>query len=495
MRNSRGFKNLIITALCQLSMLVFGIILPKITIMNLGSEANGFLSTINEVFSYVALIEGGLGLALLNSLYGPISKGNDDEISDVMTAARIKYRRVALAYFAISIIIALLFPFFLKTRLSYKEMALAILLQGIGGAGTMYLSSSICQYLIAAGRNYIKEINHLACYVLTSISKIALIIFTKNIVVVTLIYTVFCLIEGSIYQYYFIKHFPEINLKSDTPKYKNLSEQKYFLVHQISSVIFSATDLFVISIFCSLTESSIYAVYSLVFTAISTIMLSVFNSMKYILGAAYADGLAKYTRIHDIFDTIYLAVMFSLYFTAFLLANGFVGLYTRGADVNYVDTYLPMLFALTKILSSCRNVCGNTHNIAHRAKQNMVPTVVEAILNLGVSLILVNFLGMYGVLIGTVAALVFRTNQTIIYTNRFILHRSSWYTYKNIIAFTAVAAVLYVIIKGIVTIDFSGYLGFAMYLFIIFPIVFVLYMITAILISKDVRNIVKSYIV
>lgn len=476
-------------------MLVFGIILPKITIMNLGSEANGFLSTVNEVFSYVALIEGGLGLALLNSLYEPIAKGNNDEISDVMTAARIRYRRVAFAYFTVSVIIAFLFPIFLKTNLSYMEMVLTILMQGIGGAGTMYLSSSICQYLIAAGRNYVKEINHLACYVLTSISKIALIIFTKNIVVVTLIYTIFCLVEGSIYQYYFKKHFPEINLKSETPKYRNLSEQKYFLVHQISSVIFSATDLFVISIFCSLTESSIYAVYSLIFTAISTTMLSVFNSMKYILGAAYAEGLDKYTRVHDIFDTVYLAVMFSLYFTAFLLANGFVGLYTQGADVNYVDAYLPLLFALTKILSSCRNVCGNTHNIAHRAKQNMVPTVVEAVLNLGVSLVLVNFLGMYGVLIGTVVALLFRTNQTIIYTNRFILGRSSWYTYKNVIAFTTVAAIMYVLIQKIITIEFSGYIGFAKYLFIMFPIVFVIYMITAILISKNVRNTVKAYIV
>ena len=86
-------------------------------------------------------------------------------------------------------------------------------------------------------------------------------------------------------------------------------------------------------------------------------------------------------------------------------------------------------------------------------------------------------------------------NQTIIYTNRFILGRSSWYTYKNVIAFTTVAAIMYVLIQKIITIEFSGYIGFAKYLFIMFPIVFVLYMITAILISKNVRNIVKAYIV
>ena len=488
----RGAKNLIITILCQLSLLAFGVLIPKITISNLGSEANGFLSTINEVFVYMSLLEGGLGLALLNSLYELISNNDTQQISDVMTASRIKYKKIAKIYMLITVGIALVFPLFLKSKLSYSEMALTIIAQGLGGAGTMYLSSSVGQYLIASGRNYVKEINHLVNYVLTSVSKILLIVWTKNIVIVTLAHTVFCLLEALIYRYYFAKKLPEINLDSKTPKFTNLSEQKYFLIHQISSAIFNATDLFVISIFCSLTASSIYAVYALIFTAISTVMSSVFNSLKYILGSAYTRGNQYYARIHDQFDAIYLAIMFSLYFTAFILANGFIRIYTFGADANYVDPYLPILFMTTKLLSSCRNVCSNTHNIAHRVRQNVIPTVVEAIINLSVSLALVGPLGIYGVLLGTVAALLFRTNQTIIYTNRFILNRSSWNTYKVIVLYVAAAAVMYFAIDRVVHIQFNSYLGFVKYLILLLPVVAIIYGLLALAVNRDVRQTVRA---
>ena len=297
-----------------------------------------------------------------------------------------------------------------------------------------------------------------------------------------------------IYRLYFAKKLPEIDLRSRTPKYTNLAEQKYFLIHQISSAIFSSTDLFVISIFCSLTESSIYVVYAMIFAGISTVMSSVFNSMKYILGAAYTRGLQHYSKIHDQFDTVYLAIMFSLYFVAFVLANDFIKIYTKGADANYVDAYLPFLFMTTKLLSSCRIVCGNTHNIAHKAKQNVLPTIIEAVINLTVSLFLVQFIGIYGVLLGSVVALFFRTNQTIIYTNKFILNRSSWKTYRVILVYIGAASMIYFTIQRYVCIEFDTYLGFVKYLLILLPVIVAIYGILAVIINRDIFMMVKSRI-
>jgi len=220
-------------------------------------------------------------------------------------------------------------------------------------------------------------------------------------------------------------------------------------------------------------------------------MGSVFNSLKYILGAAYTKGNQYYARVHDQFDAIYLAIMFSLYFTAFVLTNGFVRIYTLGADVNYVNPYLPLLFMTSKLLSSCRNVCSNTHNIAHRAKQNIIPTVVEAVINLTASLILVRPLGIYGVLLGTIIALIFRTNQTIIYTNRFILDRSSWHTYRIIIIYAGTAVALNFIIDKYAHIQFSSYLGFAKYLVLLLPVIVITYCILAFAINGDIRRAVQ----
>lgn len=52
-------------------------------------------------------------------------------------------------------------------------------------------------------------------------------------------------------------------------------------------------------------------------------------------------------------------------------------------------------------------------------------------INIIVSLIGVLVWGIYGVLIGTIAALLFRANAMIIYANKKILHRSPWKTYRR----------------------------------------------------------------
>ena len=52
-------------------------------------------------------------------------------------------------------------------------------------------------------------------------------------------------------------------------------------------------------------------------------------------------------------------------------------------------------------------------------------------INIIVSLIGVLAWGIYGVLIGTIAALLFRANAMIIYANKKVLHRRPWKTYRR----------------------------------------------------------------
>ena len=56
---------------------------------------------------------------------------------------------------------------------------------------------------------------------------------------------------------------------------------------------------------------------------------------------------------------------------------------------------------------------------------------MESVINIVVSLACVFRFGIYGVLLGTIAALLYRTNDMIIYANKKILHRSPWKTYRR----------------------------------------------------------------
>ena len=54
---SFGIINLIIT-------ISLGLVIPRLTLVNLGSETNGLLSSINRMLQYAILLEAGVGTVL-----------------------------------------------------------------------------------------------------------------------------------------------------------------------------------------------------------------------------------------------------------------------------------------------------------------------------------------------------------------------------------------------------------------------------------------------
>lgn len=58
-------------------------------------------------------------------------------------------------------------------------------------------------------------------------------------------------------------------------------------------------------------------------------------------------------------------------------------------------------------------------------------SVIEAVINVVVSIIGVYYWGIYGVLIGTIAALIYRTNDMIIYASKRLLQRTPFITYRR----------------------------------------------------------------
>lgn len=461
----------------------------------MGSEVNGFLSTINEVFIYISLIEGGLSVALLNSLYKPIHENDNITVSKILTASRIKYKKIALCYFLASCVVGAVYPLLINTTITHLEIFISFAAYGFGGAALLYFSSSIVQYLLASGRGYVKERIYLFSYVLNALLKALCIVFLKNVAFVCLLHGAVCIVEGLIYQVFFrVKYKNVISFNEIKPSFEPLSEQKYYMIHQFSSAIFGATDLFVISIFCSLNDASIYSVYSLIFSSLTTVISSIFNSLKYILGTAYSKGSDYYKRVHDAFECVYLALNFSLFLVAFLLSGSFVEIYMAGSDINYVDRQLPLLFLFVKLLSNSRAVCSNAHNIANKAKENIIPTLAESAINLSVSLLLVINIGLYGVLIGTIVALLFRTNQIILFTNKRILHRSAFSTYKYIIVYSGVFLFAAIGYRAFLTFRIDDYLSFFLVAIVLTLLSLALFGVCALLLNGDIKNKVLEFV-
>lgn len=422
-------KNLVSSVLSYGLLLILSIVTSRIVLTGYGSETNGLLSSINQVFGYIALLEAGIGTATITALYKPLGEENKDKTLDVLFASRRYYKSCALWYFICVVVAATVWPLALETNISYATIWLFIFFQGVSSVITFYYSAVIVNYLVAAGRNYINNNVHFITTLLIYVAKIVICSSGWSIVYIALAMIMINVLKCIVYHRCMKKVCPEyfVTKKGDLSL---LSERNSFLVHEISGVIFSGTDTILISIFCGLGETSVYAVYSMVLMTLRNIIGQAFNGTNYILGNAYSMDKIEYRKVHDRYNHIYIMATFAIFSIAYVLLMPFVKIYTSGVnDANYLDPVLPVLFVIIELLSACRVVDNQVIKNAIHAKQTINRTIVESAINFIASIILVQFWGIYGVLCGTVIALLYRTNDIIIYANKRILMRIPWKEY------------------------------------------------------------------
>lgn len=419
-------KNAVASILSYGFLTIVSIVCTKIVLQTYGSEANGLLSSVNQLYSYIALLEAGIGTATITALYQPISFGNQEQVSNVLAESQQNYRTIAKWYFACVAVVSFVWPLTLNTDIPYVVVWGVIFFQGVAGVVTYWYTSSVVNYLTATGNNYINSYIHLLATVMTCAFKILICLANQNIIFLSVTLIAVNLLKCAAYRVYMARKHPAFLHLKHAKGEKLLKQRSSLLVHEISGVIFSSTDTLIISIFCGLSEASVYAVYSMVFNALRTIIGQVFNGTCYLLGNSYSQNSESYPTTHDKYNIIYTCGVFACFTVAYWMVLPFITLYTKGiTDANYLDPKLPMLFCLIELLSACRVVDNQLIKNAYHARQTLNRSMIEAAINLVVSIVAVQYLGMYGVLLGTIAALLYRSNDVILYANHRILRRSS----------------------------------------------------------------------
>ena len=67
-KDSRIKNNLISSLVYQVVLIALSFLLPRLYLENFGSEVNGVLSTIKQIFVYLLILEAGVGLATTQAL-------------------------------------------------------------------------------------------------------------------------------------------------------------------------------------------------------------------------------------------------------------------------------------------------------------------------------------------------------------------------------------------------------------------------------------------
>ena len=427
--------NTISSLILQLLSIINGFIIPKLILMYFGSEVNGLVSSLTKFLSYVALLEGGITGVVMASLYKPLTNNDEKKLSSIVNTTIRFYRKIAYIFLVYTIILACIYPLIFKTSFSYFYVFSLTIILSITSFVQYSFSLTMKTLLNADKKVYIVSLTQSILLIFNIIlSYISLIIY-PSVHVFKLLSAIIFLIQPFVFNFYVKKNY-RLDKKAKEDEELLKSRWDGFSIN-MAAFIHTNTDILLLSLFTDMTTVSVYSVYALVGSGLRTILNFLSYGIKPTIGQLYAKE--KYIELDqkmDIYEYLVFFLVFLLFSVASFLLCPFVMTYTKNiTDANY---YQP-IFGIILMLSEGFNLIKNAHvdlaYAANKFKEIKIPCYIEAIINIVISLILIKPLGLTGIAIGTLVAMIYRMIFHVWYTNRKLIKRPQKIFYKKIISF------------------------------------------------------------
>lgn len=401
-------KNSIINGLMgvgyQFLLLILNFISRKIFLDCLGIEYLGLNGLFTNILVMLSLAELGVGTAINYNLYKPLADDNKKEVAALMNLYKVMYRWIAGCIALVGFILMFFIQYIIK-EVSFNLSYIRVIY-------LLFLTNTVASYLVAYKRsllyadqkNYIIVKWDMLSSIVGTIAKIISLLATKNYIIFLILQIVFSILPNVLAAKIVNKRYPyivnaKIKLKGDKLN-KVVSDIKNLFIHKLANFIVHSTDNLIISSFIGINTVGLFSNYKLIIGTLNGFIGQAFSGVQASLGNLITVEDKK--RIVDIFKRLNFLTFWISSFCAvslYILIHDFISLWLgevyllRGGSIEIV-IFNMILMLLATPLWQLMTVSG-------LFKQDKLNATIEMILNLILSLILVNTIGLPGVFLGT----------------------------------------------------------------------------------------------
>ncbi|EOU1658087.1 O-unit flippase [Clostridium perfringens] len=401
MRTKKASINAIINVLNYLIMMLPNFFIRKIFIETLGTQLLGLNSLYQNIVGFLCISELGLSLVISYALYDPIAKDDRKLIKGYIDYYTKFYIKVSCFIFIIGISITPFISIFVNGYV--KNMKLYFIMFLINTCITYLFSAKFC-LLSVSQENYIITTVQTIINLLMTIVQIIILKYYPNYFLFILVQIVAKLIQMLILNYIISKKFSWLKKENgylEKFRIKDLYKtMKGLFFHKISAMVLFATDNIVISSFLNLTTVANFGNYYLVISGVQTIMIKIFDGVTASIGNLLTEknrGKAYY--IFDKLQFMAFVLTSSIAICVLNSVNIFITLWVgKEYLLDNVSIFLLVMnfyfLGMRLPIEKFKETSGIYHEDRYWA-------VFQAVLNLIISIIMVNFIGLPGVFFGT----------------------------------------------------------------------------------------------
>lgn len=454
-RTKNSYLNIISGIGGQLVLTVLSFISRTIFIHVLGVEYLGIGGLFSNILSLLSLTQLGLDTAINFKLYKPLADNDEKRIRVLMKFYKQCYRIIGCVILILGLLLIPVLPWLIKDYGKLAELGISAPFIFL-----LYLMQSVSSYWFFAYRTtivktaqkmYLLNIVDIFVDLARILSQIAvLIIFHDFIVYVSLVifFTFFrnginAVIAQKMFPTAFISEKESISKEERNGIFKDCGALFTF---RISRVVLKSTDNLVISSIIGLAAVGLYSNYLLFYATIHNFLDQIYRSVKASMGNLYAkEGLGKNYFIFEVMNFVTIILNGIACIGIAICANEIITLWLGERYI--IPQPFPILLGIEILFNGLKVNLLQVRNISGAFRQVWKRPILGCIINLAVSIILCKYIGIIGVVIGTITADVltnFMVDPRIIHKYSFKNYKPVSYYYKKNCLFLLILALIYI---------------------------------------------------
>lgn len=450
MRINNSIKNIYISVVTQIIIILLGFISRKVFLDNLGAEYLGINGLLTSILSMLSLVEGGIGLSIVYNLYKPLAENDRPKIIALVQLYKKLYTVLAIVIFILSTVLYMFLESFIKGETTVPFVGIVYFIFVITNV-ISYLNAHKWSLINADQKGYVIAKYNLVFNIITTISKILVLKLTQNYILFLLIELVIFLIQN-IYngkvvndRYPYIKTKEKYNVDEDT-KDNLITNVKALFLHNIGTYCVFGTDNLLISGFVGVTTVGIYSNYTMIINQLAALLTPILNGIGESVGNLIATESKE--KNYEIFKVIYLINFWIYSLSIIFLYNLLEPFITWWLGEGLLLDKLSFIFILINFYLTGLRTCVNMFKCKAGIFTNdkYVP-LIESVVNLVSSIILVKYFGLAGIFMGTTISTVsipLWTQSKLVY--KYVFNKSVLEYFKKYFTY-----IILTIITGIIT--------------------------------------------
>lgn len=409
-RTKRSMINISIGLVNKIFVTLLPFVIRTIMIQTIGIEYLGVDSLFASVLNMLSLSELGFSSSVVYAMYKPVAEGDDVKVRCILCYYKKVYRIIGAIICGIGLLLLPNLQWFIAEGTTYPSdinIYFVYLVQLLNTAMSYFLFSYKGAVLIATMRNDLDSIlETIRSLVLHSLQIVVLLMFREYYLYI-IVLPIITFLNNICRAIVIDKKYPQYKGSGRldmTDKREILIKVGALIGNKIGGAVFTSVDSIVISKYLGLVVLAKYTNYFTIFSAIFAIQTTIYSAIQSVIGNSLVSNSQddNFSLFKDIFNiTIVISLICVCCFTS--LYQPFIAVWV--GEENLLGMEIPILLAVYYFIKSTRKTLFTFYEASGLWRADFFKPYVSVILNLITNIILVQRVGLPGVILSSILAL------------------------------------------------------------------------------------------